>query len=303
MSMILRDNAVPRMTYQDWTTAVEPKIQGTWNLHEASMTAGCHLDFFLLFSSISGIIGQPGQANYSSASAFLDSFVQYRTDRGLPASTIDIGDVTDIGVISGDDGLKRVMKLTGAYGINEQELLDAIAMSMSFSSTTASSEMRGPASTAVTHNNFVVGLASATPLESADNRSIWRKDMRMAMYHNTSLGASARSGSSNDSLNAFLGSVRRDASRLKEGATATTLAREIGKKLLSLIMKPEEDLVTSTPLANLGMDSLVAIEMRTWWRQTFGFDISVLEIMGMASLDALGSHAAQGMLKALEDGQ
>ncbi|KAJ4207018.1 hypothetical protein NW759_014016 [Fusarium solani] len=303
MSMILRDNAVSRMSYEDWTTAVEPKIKGTWNLHKATVSTGCELDFFLLFSSISGIIGQPGQANYASASAFLDSFVQYRADLGLPASTVDIGDVTDIGVISGDDGLKRVMKLTGAYGINEQELLDAIAMSMTFPAVPPPPSMRGPASTFVTHNNFVVGLASATPLESADNRSIWRRDMRMAMYHNTSLGANARSGSSNDSLNAFLGSVRRDAGRLREGATAATLAREIGKKLLSLIMKPEEDLVTSTPLANLGMDSLVAIEMRTWWRQTFGFDISVLEIMGMASLDALGTHAAAGMLKALEDGQ
>ncbi|KPM35703.1 Lovastatin diketide synthase LovF [Neonectria ditissima] len=304
MSMILRDNAVPRMSHEDWTTAVEPKITGTWNLHHATVAAGCDLDFMLLFSSISGIIGQPGQANYSSASAFLDTFVQYRTELGLPASTIDIGDVTDIGVISDDDGLRRVMKLTGAYGINEQELLDAIAMSMSFTSASSPPSMRGPASTFVTQNNFVVGLASATALESADNRSIWRKDKRMAVYHNTSLGASTRSGTSSDSLNAFLGSVRRDASRLKEAATANTLAREIGRKLLSLIMRPEEDLVTSTPLSNLGMDSLVAIEMRTWWRQTFGFDISVLEIMGMASLDALGIHAAQGMLKALEgDGQ
>ncbi|KAF4981694.1 hypothetical protein FZEAL_2581 [Fusarium zealandicum] len=303
MSMVLRDNAVSRISYEDWTTAVEPKIQGTWNLHNATMSTGTDLDFFLLFSSISGIIGQPGQSNYASASAFLDSFVQYRTDLGLPASTIDIGDVTDIGVISGDDGLKRVMKLTGAYGINEQELLDAIAMSMSFTSASTSSSLRGPASTCVTQNNFVVGLASATPLETAENRSIWRKDMRMAVYHNTSLGASAQSGASSDSLNAFLGSVRRDASHLREGPTAVTLAKEVGRKLLSLIMKPDEDLVTSTPLANLGMDSLVAIELRTWWRQTFGFDISVLEIMGMASLDALGSHAANGMLKALEDGQ
>lgn len=301
MSMVLRDNAVPRMSHEDWTTAIEPKVKGTWNLHNTTISAGCDLDFFLLFSSISGIIGQPGQANYASASTFLDTFVKYRTDRGLPASTIDIGDVTDIGVISNDDGLKRVMKLTGAYGINEQEFLDAIAISMSFSSASSQSIMRGPASTSVSPNNFVVGLASATPLESVDNRSIWRKDMRMAVYHNTSLGGSTQSGTSNDSLNAFLGSVRRDAGRLREAATSHTLAREIGRKLLALIMKPEEDLVTSTPLANLGMDSLVAIEMRTWWRQTFGFDISVLEIMGMASLDALGIHAAQGLLKILEE--
>ncbi|KAJ4317084.1 hypothetical protein N0V84_007537 [Fusarium piperis] len=220
MSMILRGNAVSRMSYKDWTTAIEPKIQGTWNLHRAT-------------------------ANYASANAFLDSFFQYRTELGLPAFTVDIGDVTNIGVTSGDEGLKRVMKLTGAYEINEQELLDAIAMSMTFPAVPSPPRMRGPASTFVTHSNFVVGLASATPFESAENR----------------LGASTRSSSFNDSLNSFLDSIR---SRLRDTATANTLARKIGKKLLSLIMKPKEDLVTSTPLADLGMDSLVAIEMRTW---------------------------------------
>lgn len=301
MSMVLRDDAMAHMSYRDWTATVEPKVQGTWNLHRATVSAGCELDIFLLFSSISGITGKPGQTNYCSASTFLDSFAQYRTHLGLPASAVDVGEVTDVGVISDDEGLKRVMKLTGAYGINEQDVLDAVAMSMTFPTVPPPPSMRGPASTFVAHNNFVAGIGSKDPVESVENRTTWRKDMRMAMYHNTSAGGSARSGSSSDSLNAFLGIVRRDAARLREAATGNTLAIEIGKRLLSLMMKPEEDLVTSTPLISLGMDSLVAIEMRSWWRQTFGFDISVLEIMGMANLEGLGSHAAAGMLKALED--
>jgi hypothetical protein len=43
------------------------------------------------------------------------------------------------------------------------------------------------------------------------------------------------------------------------------------------------------------MDSLVAIEVRQWWKSVFGFDISVLEMMGMGSLEDLGAHAAKGM--------
>ena len=72
---------------------------------------------------------------------------------------------------------------------------------------------------------------------------------------------------------------------------------EIGKKLFSFLLKPEEDLVTWCSLGELGMDSLVAIEVRQWWRQIFEFDISVLEMLGMGTLDALGDHAAKGMLK------
>ena len=48
------------------------------------------------------------------------------------------------------------------------------------------------------------------------------------------------------------------------------------------------------------MDSLVSVEMRSWWRQVFGFDISVLELLGMGNLDGLGKHTADGLLKALE---
>lgn len=54
------------MSFQDWQTAVLPKVQGTWNLHHASI--GLDLDFFLLFSSWSGLVGQWGQANYAAVS-------------------------------------------------------------------------------------------------------------------------------------------------------------------------------------------------------------------------------------------
>jgi hypothetical protein len=49
------------------------------------------------------------------------------------------------------------------------------------------------------------------------------------------------------------------------------------------------------------MDSLVGVEMRSWWRQAFGFDISVLELLGMGNLDGLGKHAAEGFLKTLSE--
>ena len=82
------------MNLQDWTAAVEPKVRGTWNLHEA--TKFRPLDFMLLFSSLCGLVGQPGQANYAAANTFLDAFAQYRQSLGLPASVLDLGPVEDV---------------------------------------------------------------------------------------------------------------------------------------------------------------------------------------------------------------
>ena len=78
-----------------------------------------------MFSSLSGNIGQPGQAaNYASGNTFLDVFVQYRTSLDLPASAIDIGAVGgDIGYISKNSGLMKKMAATGFKALKEQEVL------------------------------------------------------------------------------------------------------------------------------------------------------------------------------------
>jgi acyl carrier protein len=302
MSMVLCDRAFTRMTLEEWNTATAPKIEGTWNLHNSTLAVGANLDFFVLFSSISGVIGQPGQANYAGANTFLDAFVQYRTALGLPGSVVDIGAVQEVGYVANNEVLLRRLKTSGAYGIvSEQGVLDSMAAAMTCLSngTTASSNGR---STFICRRNFVLGLQSRMSLRNPDNRAIWKKDVRMAQFHNHVGEIGDAAGATNDVLKSFLAKARHDAALLKAPGTATLLTTEIGKKLFSFLLKPEEDLDISASLATLGMDSLVAIEMRTWWKQTFGFDISVLEMLGMGTLEALGKHAAETLRSQLVEG-
>lgn len=84
------------MTIDDWEAAVRPKVGGTWNIHKA--TQSISLDFMVLFSSFSGLVGQRGQANYSSANTFLDAFVQYRHALGLAASAINTSLIEDVSI-------------------------------------------------------------------------------------------------------------------------------------------------------------------------------------------------------------
>src|SRR6266536_3294410 len=229
MSMVLRDQGWDRMTLDEWNQANAPKVQGTWNLHNA--THGNKLDFFVLFSSISGIIGQPGQANYAGANTFLDAFAQYRASLGLPVAAVDIGAVDDIGVISNNESLRRAMITTGAYMIKEAELVDAVGAAISLSSIglpqhkTSSDPTLFP--TVSARNNFVLGLASTTPLNSPQNRAIWKKDMRMAAYRNINTAESSSASGSSDALRSFLADVRHDAGLLKATDTPGFLARGI----------------------------------------------------------------------------
>ncbi|KAH8889179.1 hypothetical protein GQ53DRAFT_870139 [Thozetella sp. PMI_491] len=296
MSMVLSDENFSRMTIEQWRETVNPKVQGTWNLHHVSVSAAADLDFFLLFSSLSGIVGQPGQVNYAGANTFLDAFVQYRTSLGLPVSAIDIGAVAEVGYLATRDSVR--LKVTGSCGssLSEQEFLESMAAAMAFLSTGTGSTS---SSTGVftMRNHFSVGLRSPIPLGDPSNRALYKKDIRMAVFHNSGVSVGELASGSNDTLKTFLAKARSDAALLHGPESANILAQEIGKKLFTLLLKSEEDLKTSCSLSDLGMDSLVAIEMRQWWRQALGFDISVLEMLAVGTLHALGEHAAVGLSK------
>ncbi|KAF2871120.1 hypothetical protein BDV95DRAFT_495285 [Massariosphaeria phaeospora] len=294
MSMVLEDESFFNMTFDQWNIAASPKIQGTWNLHHA--TKDCNLDFFGLFSSVSGLIGQPGQANYATGNAFLDAFVKFRVDNGLPAFAIDIGPVSDVGYLVDHEDLFQKASTTGFKALVEQEVLDALLVAMTTDSGLAAQDHAvGTALQYVDRNTFVLGLGSSIPLDHPSNRAVWRSDPRFAIYHNQTSDSSP-SSASDDSLKAFLLEAKADTSLLSTSEAARFLAHEIGKRLFILLMKPEESLNLSSSLADLGMDSLVGIELRAWWIKAFGFDTSVLEMLGMGSLEALGQHAAKGLL-------
>ena len=95
------------MTFEEYHGAVACKIQGTWNLHQAAEKRNLQLDFFTMLSSISGVAGQRGQANYAAANVFLDSFAAYRRQRGQAACSVDLGVIEDDGFIANNEGFKE----------------------------------------------------------------------------------------------------------------------------------------------------------------------------------------------------
>ncbi|KAL8640159.1 MAG: hypothetical protein Q9228_002896 [Teloschistes exilis] len=296
MSMVLRDQNFMKMTWSQWQEATAPKVQGTWNLHNASISEKLDLDFFVAFSSLSGIIGQPGQANYASANTFLDAFVKYRKSLGLKASAIDIGAVEDVGYISEDQDLMQKMTMAGFKALKEQEVLDALSLAMAPHHPIINEDVEDGSSSVVNQDSFILGLESTTPLGNPANRAVWKNDRRMAIFHNT-YGSADKADVQQIGLKAYITHVKLDPSSLKEQDASKYFAKEVGKKLMNLIMKPEEEINLSLSLTDIGMDSLVGIELCNWWKQVFGFKISVLEMLGMGSLEALGEHAVEGLLK------
>ncbi len=92
---VLSDAALGNQSWQSFETVLWPKMLGAWHLHRATLERD--LDIFCLFSSVAGVLGNPGQANHAAANAFLDQLAAHRRALGLPAQAIAWGAWSGLG--------------------------------------------------------------------------------------------------------------------------------------------------------------------------------------------------------------
>ncbi|MDZ7335182.1 MAG: amino acid adenylation domain-containing protein [candidate division KSB1 bacterium] len=98
---LLDDGVLLQLTQEQFDRVMRPKVQGAWNLH--TLTLDLPLDFFILFSSAAAIFGSPGQGNYVAANIFMDSLAHYRNEMGLPAMAINWAAWSQIGLAARAD--------------------------------------------------------------------------------------------------------------------------------------------------------------------------------------------------------
>lgn len=291
------------MTHEQWDTVVQPKVQGTWNLHHALLDQ--KLDFFVLFSSLAGLVGQIGQANYASANAVLDAFVQFRHHQGLAASVLDLGPVSQIGYVAGNEKVLNTLQTQSFHSLREQDVIDGLELAIGKSSPNLSKWAAAPCSGTLSYYTsdaqLAMGLRTTQQLSAVHNKVTWKRDPRMGMYRNlehAGASASAADSSANSSdggLKSFLAAVEADKHLLTLEDTVSELALHIRTALSNFMIRPAEDMDIAGAMSDLGVDSLVAIELRNWFRRATGLDISVLEITQAGSLVALAQFAAGKM--------
>ena len=260
------------MTVEDFHETIRSKVQGTWNLHTTALSMNLSLDFFTLLSSISGIIGQKGQANYAAANVFLDSFAAYRRKLDLPACSVDLGVIEDVGYISERQSIAGRLEKRSWGGINESLLHKILEFSIFQQQTPPIS----PASAA----QIITGI----PVPQAEESELLLDPrFRALCFGNDSRHLDAHGDGDSVALNAFSAMVKAKADRSTLLVEAVALVNKQFTKSLGL----SEPIEPGRPFMVYGVDSLAAVELRNWVRGRLGAEVTTLEILNASSLTAL----------------
>lgn len=247
------------MTYEDWVSCTKPKIQGSWNLHDVLPH---DLDFFIMLSSTSGVIGNPGQANYAAGNTFQDALAHYRRRQGLKAVSLDIGAVRDVGYLaeSNDQNLS---------GLSHLKSLTISAADIHFLVKTAINGCT-PDGQEI-KPQIISGLAGASIDEQFIDRSPWARDGKLCIALKTSLTDKTDAAGMQAGLEAL------DKANTAEEATIIVEEMLI-RRVAASVMVPEEDLSVKTPIQTFGVNSLVAVELKTWVAKELQTEVSVADI-------------------------
>ncbi|KAL4912943.1 polyketide synthase [Aspergillus aurantiobrunneus] len=272
-AMGLNEALFTSMPNHYWHTGIDPKVQGTLNLHHAINGKDEALDFFLMTSSISGSVGTATESNYCAANFFLDQFARYRQSLGLPATSIGLGMISELGYLHENPEIEALLLRRGIQAINEDELLQILDIALSEAARIPHIYDRSAQVHILTGlEPFGLkelrkkGFEGTNPTLN-DPRAVV---LSRALDGERDLAMKGQSGRLPTEVSSALGM----GSTLMDAVLA-----HVSKRFSNLVLLPLHKVDVDKPLAGYGMDSMIGAEFRSWFFQAFKVDISFLELL------------------------
>ncbi len=269
-TLVLDDGLVKEMSAAQFIAPLMPKIQGTWNLHRA--TLGLPVEHFVSFSSVASLYGTPGQGNYAAANAFLDSFAVYRRAMGLPASTVNWGVLGGVGFVARS---KKVRDFLGNHGWGALSVREA--------------------------ESVLEKVLLEAPVNIGAMKADWRAlgetfqnsggSYRFEALHREADKEMVSAGESGQDL---LGRVLALPPEKRGG-----VLREAVAQMLSKILGVAKDKIDiATPITQMGLDSLMANQIRSWLTTQTGVEFSLMQVMQGPTVEELAEEIVQKLASA-----
>ncbi|KAF2209120.1 hypothetical protein CERZMDRAFT_70311 [Cercospora zeae-maydis SCOH1-5] len=283
---VLRDTIFERMTYDQWRETAQPKVAGCWTLHECLP----NVQFFVMLSSSTGIMGNPSQANYVAGNTFQDALARHRTTHGQAAVTIDLGPVEDAGILAENtaDLRRRTERSLGMIYLPVQHVVSLVE-----------DAIRRPLRPVVDDSQVITCMPqfSALPREQGllnDNRlgtlRLGDIDAHGAHESNHDSGGDPTQKILASRLEKFLSQratwrefafnqTEADRSRL-----VTAVCDLLAAKVADFFDIPITSVDCGLSLPQHGVDSLVAVDFRNWISSVLQAKITIFDILQSPSI-------------------
>lgn len=263
-AMVLDDEFIVELDEERFNNVLLPKMLGAWNLHEA--TLDIPLEHFISFSSFSAVIGAVKQSNYNAGNVFLDQLSHHRRSLGLPALTFNWGALEGAGFVARNEKTQQYLEMVGLGATNMEETL------------------------------YLFGLgapSAATQLGTA--RCDWAALARFSPSVSGSdmfVDVVPRSNSSGgDSMAAR---IMEAPAEKRLSMVEDLIAAQVGAVLGTDANRLDKD----TPLTNLGLDSLMAIELVNRIEDKLGMSMPMGSVLNGPNIRDLSLPVLEKLIEA-----
>lgn len=270
---VLDDGPIATQQWGRFASVFAPKVMGAWNLHRWSM--GRRLDFFSLFSSAASLLGWAGQSSYAAANAFLDSLAHYRQAHGLPGQSLNWGAWKNAGMAASLGAADRErMRRLGMIAFDACTGVDAFAEATS----------RPQPQLAPLSMDFA---AFASVGGATRKRPFLFEVLEEAPHATPSHAVSIADRSLQQAL----------AEAPKAKRRALILSRVKAQVIRTLGLAPSFALDPRRGLRDIGLDSLMAVELRNALQQLAGLTLPATLLFDYPTVDALTEHLGSLLIR------
>ena len=276
------------MDHPSFVDSINAKAQAALSIHHA--VQHLDLDFFIMTSSISALLGNTGQSNYSAANSVLDALALQRSASHLAATSLVLPMVLDVGVVAENEAVETSLARKGLYGIDEAEMLRGFEIAMSCLPS------RNP--DRVMDSQIIMGMEArelARSMSSIQNvDAFWYNDARFCHIQAVIAANEGRSGGNQDDN--FTVAIK-EASLEGAEAIMAVIAKHIVKRMSNILMIPVDEFELDGPsLGSYGLDSMIGVEMRTWIYKEFGLDFPFQKLLAPTlTFKGLAAAVAENM--------
>ncbi len=271
-AMVLDDALIANLIDARIDAVLAPKVMG--GAHLDRLTRSDELDYFWLYSSVSVLMGNPGQSAYVAANAYLDGLARKRRQDGLPALSIGWGAITDKGILAREEKTAEILaRATGGMEFKARRALDGLTEILT---------THGPAMPAT------ITLAPMDWSYAKDNLAL----LKHPAYSLLALEAAQSSNRDRQSI---------DIATLIDGlddiVARDNIAKLLAGEVAEIFRMPVEEIQLNRSLSDIGMDSLMGMELRSAAQQKLDIEIPMGAISDGTTIEDIAASIVQRVRK------